>query len=201
MSDTNLSTSEKAEFAKLCKIVDEGLSSFLSVGSALVQINEGRLYRQSHETFEGFVKDRWGITRQRAYQLMEAAEIKIEMSTNGLHQQIADEITSERQLRELARVGTEALPEIVEKIAEKCEAEGVKPSAKVIRSVVDETIGKPPRPVQPEPVRSRNDEFEARCRRILAKHVTGMRLQLSNLGQLDEFDRVLKRIEQIAEEG
>lgn len=200
--ETELTKSEQSELARLCKVVDEGLSSFLAVGTALVEINEGRLYRQNHETFEAFVKERWGISRQRAYQLMEAAEIKSEMSTSGLHQEIADEITSERQLRELSRVGTEALPDVVERVAEKCKSEGVKPTAKVIRSVVDEAIGKPePKPVKPEPVRSKTDEFELRCRHILEKHAKGMRLQLSNLGYSDEFESFLNRIDEIVENG
>ena len=200
--ETALTKSEQAELARLCKVVDEGLSSFLAVGTALVEINEKRLYRQSHETFEAFVRERWGITRQRAYQLMEAAEIKSEMSTSGLHQEIADEITSERQLRELSRVGTEALPEVVERVAEKCKADGVKPTAKVIREVVNESLGKPdPKPVKPEPVRSKADEFEKRCRRILGDHANGMRLQLSNLGYSDEFESFLNRIDEIVQNG
>lgn len=200
--ETELTKSEQSELARLCKVVDEGLASFLAVGTALVDINEGRLYRQSHETFEEFVKERWGISRRRAYQLMEAAEIKAEMCTSGSHQEIADEITSERQIRELSRVGTEALPDVVERVAEKCKAEGVKPTAKVIREVVNEAIGKPePKPVKPEPVRSKTDEFELRCRHILGKHATGMRLQLSNLGYSDEFEKFLNRIDEIVENG
>jgi hypothetical protein len=134
---------------------------------------------------------------------MEAAEIKTELSTIG-GDSITDEITNERQLRELSKVGTEALPDIVEKIAAKCEAEGCKPTAKVIKSVVDETLGREPKPVkkvQPEPVKSKADEFELRCRRILGQHATGMRLQLSNLGYSDEFEKFLDRIDEIVENG
>lgn len=194
--ETALTKSEQAELARLCKVVDEGLSSFLAVGTALVEINEGRLYRQSHETFEAFVKDRWGISRRRAYQLMEAAEIKAEMCTSGSHQEIANEITSERQLRELSRVGTEALPEVVERVAEKCKAGGVKPTAKVIREVVNESLGKP------EKKFAKNDTLheepivrEQRHLDLARKHLSGLRLALSNLGAGKRFDEYWANVE------
>lgn len=191
--ETALTKSEQAELARLCKVVDEGLSSFLAVGTALVEINEKRLYRQSHETFEAFVRERWGITRQRAYQLMEAAEIKSEMSTSGLHQEIAGEITSERQLRELSRVGTEALPEVVERVAEKCKADGVKPTAKVIREVVNESLGKP----EANAVSPKKDiiEREQRHLDLARKHLSGLRLALSNLGAGKRFDEYWANVE------
>lgn len=195
--ETELTKSEQSELARLCKVVDEGLSSFLAVGTALVEINEGRLYRQNHETFEAFVKERWGISRQRAYQLMEAAEIKSEMSTSGLHQEIADEITSERQLRELSRVGTESLPDVVGRVAEKCKSEGVKPTAKVIRSVVDEAIGKPePQPAKPEPPREDSLEREQKHLDRARKHLSGLRLALSNLGAGKRFDEYWANVEE-----
>ena len=200
--EAELTKSEQSELARLCKVVDEGLSSFLAVGTALVEINEGRLYRQNHETFEAFVKERWGISRQRAYQLMEAAEVKDELTKIFDNPSEVDLFTAESQLRELSRVGTEALPDVVERVAEKCKSEGIKPTAKVIRSVVDEAIGKPePKPVKPEPVRSKTDEFELRCRHILEKHAKGIRLQLSNLGYSEEFESFLNRIDEIVENG
>lgn len=194
--DTTLTKSEQSELARLCKVVDEGLTSFLAVGTALVEINEKRLYRQDHETFEAFVKDRWGISRRRAYQLMEAAEIKAEMCTNGSHNEIADEITSERQIRELSRVGTEALPEVVDRVAEKCKAEGVKPTAKVIREVVNEAIGKPePKSVKPEQVREDSLEREQKHIDLARKHLNGLRLACSNLGAGKRFDEYWATVE------
>ena len=201
--ESGLTKQEKTELEKLCAVIEDGLSKFLEVGKSLMEINKRKLYRETHETFESFVSERWGIQKSRAYQLMEAAEIKTELSTIG-GDSITDEITNERQLRELSKVGTEALPDIVEKIAAKCEAEGCKPTAKVIKSVVDETLGREPKPVkkvQPEPVKSKADEFELRCRRILGQHATGMRLQLSNLGYSDEFEKFLDRVDEIVENG
>jgi hypothetical protein len=201
--ESGLTKQEKTELEKLCAVIEDGLSKFLEVGKSLMEINERKLYRETHGTFEAFVSEKWGISRQRAYQLMDAAEIKSDLSTIR-RQSITDQIDTEFQLRELTKVGTEALPDIVEKIAAKCEAEGCKPTAKVIKSVVDETLGREPKPVkkvQPEPVKSKADEFELRCRRILGQHATGMRLQLSNLGYSDEFEKFFDRIDEIVENG
>jgi hypothetical protein len=202
--ESGLTKQEKTELEKLCAVIEDGLSKFLEVGKSLMEINKRKLYRETHDTFEAFVSERWGISRQRAYQLMDAADVKKELSTSGCHHEITEEITNERQLRELSKVGTESLPDVVEKIAAKCEAEGCKPTAKVIKSIVDEALEKEPKqtkPVKPEPVKSKADEFELRCRRILGQHATGMRLQLSNLGYSDEFEKFLDRIDEIVENG
>ena len=195
--ETELTKSEQSELARLCKVVDQGLSSFLAVGTALVEINEGRLYRQNHETFEAFVKERWGISRQRAYQLMEAAEVKDELTKIFDNPSEVDLFTAESQLRELSRVGTEALPDVVERVAERCRSEGIKPTAKVIRSVVDEAIGKPePQPAKPEPAREDSLEREQRHIDLARKHLSGLRLALSNLGAVNRFDEYWANVEE-----
>ena len=200
--EAELTKSEQSELARLCKVVDEGLSSFLAVGTALKQISAGNLYRATHATFEEFVKQRWNIGKSHAHRMMDAAEIHEELTKIFDNPSEVDLFTAESQLRELSRVGTEALPDVVERVAEKCKSEGIKPTAKVIRSVVDEAIGKPePKPVKPEPVRSKTDEFELRCRHILEKHAKGIRLQLSNLGYSEEFESFLNRIDEIVENG
>jgi len=156
----------------------------------LMEINERKLYRDTHGTFEAFVSERWGISRQRAYQLMDAAEIKSDLSTIR-RQSITDQIDTEFQLRELTKVGTEALPDIVEKIAAKCDAEGCKPTAKVIKSVVDETLGKQTKKAQPEQEPeppSDTVEREERHLRLARQHLNGLRLALSNLGAGRKFD-------------
>ena len=188
--ESGLTKQEKTELEKLCAVIEDGLSKFLEVGKSLMEINKRKLYRETHETFESFVSEKWGIQKSRAYQLMEAAEIKTELSTIG-GDSITDEITNERQLRELSKVGTEALPDIVEKIAAKCEAEGCKPTAKVIKSVVDETLGKQAKKAQPEQEPeppSDTVEREERHLRLARQHLNGLRLALSNLGAGRKFD-------------
>jgi len=56
-------------------IVEKNLSAFVTVGMALRSIRDERLYRETHDTFEKYVRDRFDIARRTAYQHIEAASI------------------------------------------------------------------------------------------------------------------------------
>ena len=56
-------------------IIERGLSTFVEVGNALLEIRDSRLYRESHGTFEDYCRVRWGMNRRRANQLVEAAVV------------------------------------------------------------------------------------------------------------------------------
>lgn len=197
--ENQLTAPERTDLRKLCKIVEDGLGKFIEVGSALLQINERKLYRETHQSFEAFVSEKWGISRAHAYRMIEAAAIRAELSPIGGHSEIVNEITNERQLRELAKVGTESLPEIVEKIAEKCEAEGCKPTAKVIKSVVDEALGKDTKQAKKAEIEPPSPadtiEREERHLRLARQHLNGLRLALSNLGAGRKFDEYWSNVE------
>lgn len=191
--ETALTKSEQAELARLCKVVDEGLSSFLAVGTALKQISEGRLYRATHETFEEFVKQRWNIQKAHAYRMMDAAEVSEDLSPNGRRFPIVNEIKTERQLRELKALDAESMPEALEKITEVCKESGKKPTAKVIESVVREMLGKPEAKA-PSPKKD-VIEREQRHLDLARKHLSGLRLALSNLGAGKRFDEYWANVE------
>jgi hypothetical protein len=94
--------------AELEKVIAKGRKTFVEVGRALAEIRDTRLYRREYSGFEEYCQKKWGWTRQRAYQLMDAAEVQ--MST-------AVDISSERAARELGRVPTEQRAQIVQAIA------------------------------------------------------------------------------------
>ena len=195
--EAELTKSEQSELARLCKVVDEGLSSFLAVGTALKQISAGNLYRATHATFEEFVKQRWNIGKSHAHRMMDAAEIHEELSPIGGSFPIVNEIKTERQLRELKRLGGEGVSEAMEKITEVCKETGKKPTAKVIEAVVREMLGKPePEPVKPEPSREDSLEREQRHIDLARKHLSGLRLALSNLGAGKRFDEYWANVEE-----
>ena len=195
--ETELTKSEQSELARLCKVVDEGLSSFLAVGTALKQISAGNLYRATHATFEEFVKQRWNIGKSHAHRMMDAAEIHEELSPIGGSFPIVNEIKTERQLRELKRLGGEGVSEAMEKITEVCKETGKKPTAKVIEAVVREMLGKPePETAKPEPSREDSLEREQRHIDLARKHLSGLRLALSNLGAGKRFDEYWANVEE-----
>ena len=48
----SLTTREQSEFARAERTIATGLRSFLTVGMALKEIRDKRLYRRQHDTFE-----------------------------------------------------------------------------------------------------------------------------------------------------
>lgn len=65
-------------------VIERGMETFVEVGSALLTIRDDRLYLPKnggqHDTFEDYCQDRWGFSRQRAHQMIEAASVVGEMS-------------------------------------------------------------------------------------------------------------------------
>jgi hypothetical protein len=84
-------------------VIERGINTFIEVGEALLHIRDERLYRATHTTFEEYCRERWNMSRPRAYQLIDAANIAANLSTGV---DIAAP-TSERQVRPLAPLSPE----------------------------------------------------------------------------------------------
>lgn len=69
-----LSVVETAKLENLETVIDGGLKSFIEVGRALMEIRDGRLYRDSHMTFAEYCQERWGMSENYAFKHMAAAE-------------------------------------------------------------------------------------------------------------------------------
>ena len=59
---------EQDQLAACERVIKQGLSTFLDVGKCLAEIRDDRLYKGTHKTFERYCKDRWDLSRPRAYQ-------------------------------------------------------------------------------------------------------------------------------------
>ncbi len=95
---TELVAIEKARLAELEVVVDRGLQTFYEVGSALLEIREHRLYRETHETFQAYCQERFGFSDSRGRQLIAAARTVTAVTQQGLPAP-----KTEREARELAR--------------------------------------------------------------------------------------------------
>jgi hypothetical protein len=69
-----LNAAERAELTQLETVIERGMNTFVEVGNALAVINEQKLYRADHATFEAYCRQRWNVSRPRAYELIAAAE-------------------------------------------------------------------------------------------------------------------------------
>lgn len=62
-------------------VIDAGMQTFVHVGNALLEIRDGRLYRQTHATFEDYCRERWGMARNYANKMIAAAEVATNLGT------------------------------------------------------------------------------------------------------------------------
>lgn len=86
---------ERSRLAELEAVVERGMQTFVEVGSALMEIRDERLYRETHGTFERYLAERWGLSRAHGYRMIEAAHVAELVSPTG------DIPPNERQAREL----------------------------------------------------------------------------------------------------
>ncbi|MFL5242377.1 MAG: hypothetical protein ACJ8FY_09740 [Gemmataceae bacterium] len=70
-----LAPAESERLAILEESIAEHISSFIKVGSALLEIRQSFLYREHYGTFEAYVKDRWGLSKSYAYSLISATSV------------------------------------------------------------------------------------------------------------------------------
>jgi DNA N-6-adenine-methyltransferase (Dam) len=97
-----LTKTESARLVELEAVVERGLKTFFDVGTALLEIRESRLYRQTQPTFEAYCKARFGFSDSRGRQLIAGAKTVTAVTLLGLP---APE--TEREARRLAPVLTE----------------------------------------------------------------------------------------------
>lgn len=90
-----LNDSERAELTMLEARIKRGLKAYYEVGEAQLLIRGKRLYRADYATFQEYLFERWGYTRQHASRLIDAAEVVTILSPIG------DIPANEAQAREL----------------------------------------------------------------------------------------------------
>lgn len=66
---------EQAKLQEYEAVIERGLQTFVDVGSALLAIRDERLYKQTHTNFDDYCRERWGMNRGRADQLIGAAKV------------------------------------------------------------------------------------------------------------------------------
>lgn len=101
-STSPLSDAERAELAAAESRIQRGLSGFVDAGAALSLIKDHRLYRDSHATYEGYLRDRWGLGQDYANKLVHAMTIALDLERKGLLPPVR-----ETHAREIGRVQPE----------------------------------------------------------------------------------------------
>lgn len=82
-NDWGLTTDEAGRLYELEAVIAENFQGFYAVGCALAEINQKKLYRQTHNTFEDYCRKRFEVSRQSAYRYIEAKKIMDNLSPIG----------------------------------------------------------------------------------------------------------------------
>lgn len=112
------------------RVIESGLNTFIAVGTALAEISSERLYRKTHPNFEAYCSERWGFSRQRAQQMIEAATVTTIVVTP-----LANEGQA-RAIAPLAKVDPEAANEVMADLHAEAEETGAPVTAAKITDAV-----------------------------------------------------------------
>jgi hypothetical protein len=123
-SDNSRSRAEVEHLDRLEAIVQRALDTDLEVGNALAEINDTWLYRATHPTFEAYLRDRWGISRTRGDQLIQAAEAACQPST-GIDSLTPATGSEPRPLAPVRRDGSDGLASVWEQVRRECGGDDV----------------------------------------------------------------------------
>lgn len=100
----------KLTLAQLKAIVSRNLSATIDAGRALKEIKDRELWKEEASSFQEFCIENWGVSKQRAYQLMDSIKI-----IDALPPDQSTVVDSERAARELKKVPEAERAEVVKK--------------------------------------------------------------------------------------
>ena len=135
-----ITVSESSRLMELEGKIKTGLTTFVEVGEALLEIRYARLYRSDFGTFEEYCKQKWGISASRARQLIGASEVSANIGSVTR----VTLPTTEKQTRPLTQLEQEQQPKAWERAVEI--AGGEQPTAKQVQAAVDEIVRPQPAP-------------------------------------------------------
>jgi hypothetical protein len=126
-----ISIDESKRLIELETRIKAGVETFVEVGDALSEIKESRLYRADFPTFQAYCESKWNFTRRRAYQLIEAAEVRKALPAN-----VKQCFTNPRQLNALAKLPKAKRAKAAKAIAKAVNKTGGRVTAKAVKTEV-----------------------------------------------------------------
>lgn len=141
-----LTSTEETRLLELEVLVENGLDTFVKVGTALAEIQTFKLYRQTHDNFADYLEDRFGISRSRGYQLIDSARLSTMVDNAGL-----PPIQNERQARALSGLDDQDVLTVYQNAV--AETAG-RPTTRSITEAARRVVPSAPK-VEPKPPRRR----------------------------------------------
>jgi hypothetical protein len=129
-----LTVQERVRLGQLIRTVERGLSQFLAVGAALLELRSSRLYRETHDTFESFCRETFGLARSTTDQVIRSASTAQLLIDSGVE---LPTTTTEATVRPLSTLPAALQPvgwQLIQAVAPKCGP--TQPiAAKVVRTI------------------------------------------------------------------
>lgn len=152
-------SSQPRSLAEYEAIIERGLPTFIEVGQALAGIRDGRLYCESHGTFEDYCQERWGFTARYANMQIEAAGTVKAIAETGT----IVPIVSESQARALGQIVKQLGPGAAAEILEEAAATGKVTASGITEAAKRRADALAPTPISPEEI-ARQQAVELRNR-------------------------------------
>ena len=168
-----LTKSQVARKNQLVKRVKDGLTTFLEVGNALKVLRDENLYRDTHKTFEAFMRAEFELSKSVGYYYIQSAETHSKLSSIEDKSDFGNLPRLSSHYREIVKAPVEKLPEVLARVAERTERTGRPPRAKdfkaAVSMVVEGTVIKrdssktkePPKDTKDEPEPSKEEQMKA----------------------------------------
>ena len=129
-----LTMQERVRLGQLIRTVERGLSQFLAVGAALLELRSSRLYRETHDTFESFCRETFGLARSTTDQVIRSASTAQLLIDSGVE---LPATTTEATIRPVASLPAALQPvgwQLIQAVSPKCGP--TQPiAAKVVRTI------------------------------------------------------------------
>ena len=130
VENESLSTDEKTALAKCCNTVKKGQESFLKIAEAIQQINDDRLYRETHKSVKAFCVARFDMSMHEADRYVGAARVISDLKEGGFETLPKNE----GQTRPLVPLASgKERRDVWQKVVDS----GEKITAKLVQSIVD----------------------------------------------------------------
>lgn len=131
MAGAKLEEAALAALAQCEATIERGMRAFVEVGQALLRIRDERLYRETHETFEVYCRERWDFSVAQGKRLVQAAEVTEAVAPIGATPATESVARELAPLRETPDQMRKAWTEVVEQ-------HGDRPTAKQVREIVSQ---------------------------------------------------------------
>lgn len=103
----DLTKAEQARLGEILTEIDAGMTAWVRIGELLEELRANRLYRQTHDKFEDFCRERWGwASRARITQYIGSSRAAHDYAKRAadVNPGLTLQLTSEKAARPLSRV-------------------------------------------------------------------------------------------------